>query len=156
MAAIAAPQGPGDWSPQKIFTKPDDDHTWLGSKWGTDTAESVGIDATKLTATTHYDPRTGWVKSGIPLGKITASGLYAPYNASATDGTQVLAGFLLDMVQLQWDATGITTTTLGGNLLWQGNIVVANVPGAPTLNNQTITTGIFRWAGVDYVAPAAS
>lgn len=36
------------------------------------------------------------LQAGMVLGKITASGKYAPYDNTAADGTQTAAGILLD------------------------------------------------------------
>ncbi|MEV0759531.1 head decoration protein [Nocardia sp. NPDC050435] len=63
---------------------------------------SVTLDMSKFTPATHY-PK-GYLPSGIVLGKITASGLYGPYDNTATDGREVAAGFL-------WDAFTPTDTT---------------------------------------------
>lgn len=35
------------------------------------------------------------VRTGAMLGKVTATGQWAPYDPDATDGTQTLAGFLI-------------------------------------------------------------
>ncbi|MEV2222749.1 head decoration protein [Nocardia vinacea] len=73
---------------------------------------NVTLDMTKFTAGTHY-PK-GYLPSGIVLGKITASGLYGPYDNAQTDGREVAAGFL-------WDA--FTPTDLTGKEaapLWVG------------------------------------
>ena len=44
---------------------------------------------------------TIWIKSGIPLAKITASGAYGPYDPNATDGRQnKIAGLLESMVEI--------------------------------------------------------
>ncbi|GAB2725913.1 hypothetical protein GCM10010442_54390 [Kitasatospora kifunensis] len=56
---------------------------------GTDQTETVTIDASKLVAGTHYVASTDFTQSysrllsGVPLGKITASGLYGPYDPAA-------------------------------------------------------------------------
>lgn len=73
----------------------DDSRQWLLSPHGTDpgTTPGVTLDVSAFTAATHY-PR-GFILSGIVLGKITASGLYGPYDDTATDGRQTAAGILL-------------------------------------------------------------
>lgn len=60
-----------------------DDQSWLASAHGTDTARSITLDTSAFTAGTHYPD--GYFKSGIPLGKITASGKYGPYASSASE-----------------------------------------------------------------------
>jgi hypothetical protein len=54
-----------------------EDQRWLGSAHGTDAAESITLDTSAFTSGTHYP--NGYFPSGLPLGKITASGKYGPY-----------------------------------------------------------------------------
>lgn len=70
------------------------DQSWLGSDHGTTAAEPVTLDKSAFTLATHYP--SGFFKSGIPLGKITASGKYGPYDNAAVDGRETLVGLLLD------------------------------------------------------------
>lgn len=61
---------------------------WLLSPHGTDpgTTPSITLDISAFTPAVHYP--NGYIPSGCPLGKITASGLYGPYNV--TDEVQTL------------------------------------------------------------------
>jgi hypothetical protein len=107
-----------------------DDRTWLASLDGVHEAQTVTVDTSKLTAGTHYTPGTQnqprhVINSGIPLGKITASGLYAPYTAAANDGTQILAGFLVAETAF---TPGSTKTA--GALLWRGEVQASKLPVA--------------------------
>ncbi|MFC7870720.1 head decoration protein [[Kitasatospora] papulosa] len=107
-----------------------DDRTWLASLDGVHEAQTIPVDTSKLTAGTHYTAGTQnqprhIIKSGIPLGKITASGLYAPYNAAASDGTQILAGFLVAETAF---TPGSTKTA--GALLWRGEVYASKLPVA--------------------------
>jgi hypothetical protein len=99
-----------------------DDQSWLGSAEGTDRATSITLDTSTFTSGTHYPD--GYFKSGIILGKITASGLYAPYNNAAADGTEVAAGLLLCAV----DAPAATTTDVQAAMLWHGRVLVSKLP----------------------------
>lgn len=54
-----------------------EDHSWLGSAHGTDSARTITLDTSAFTANTHYP--NGYFPSGLPLAKITASGKYGPY-----------------------------------------------------------------------------
>ena len=95
------------------------DPSWLASAHGTDAAGSATLDVTKFTAATHYP--LGYVLGGTPVGKITASGLYGPYDSEADDGTETLAGFVL------WD------TLVGGDkepfaLFDHGKVRTARLP----------------------------
>ncbi|ANA86363.1 head decoration [Gordonia phage OneUp] len=86
---------------------------------------SITLDLSKFVKGTHY-PK-GFVPSGIPLGKITATGLYGPYDNSATDGREVCAGFLWAHTDDVVDANGKTTAAL-----WFG-------PGAIQENELPVT-----------------
>jgi hypothetical protein len=69
----------------EAFTQ--EDQRWLGSAHGTDSARSVTLDTSAFTSGTHYP--NGFFPSGLPLAKITASGLYGPY-ASRTSEIQTV------------------------------------------------------------------
>lgn len=62
-----------------------EDQSWLASAHGTSSARPVTIDVTTLTADVHYP--NGFLPSGTPLAKLTASGLFAPYDPD-TDEVQ--------------------------------------------------------------------
>ncbi|MDX3130810.1 head decoration protein [Streptomyces europaeiscabiei] len=105
-----------------------DDRTWLASLDGVHEAQTITVDTSKLISGTHYTAGTlnqprHIIKSGIPLGKITASGLYAPYNSAASDGTQILAGFLVTETAF---TPGSAKTA--GALLWRGEVYAAKLP----------------------------
>ncbi|PZG20605.1 head decoration protein [Nonomuraea aridisoli] len=108
-----------------------DDASWLGSSHGTDAGRSITLDTSTFTPATHYPD--GYFPSGLPLGLITDGGKYGPYDAAATDGRQVLAGFLLDSVQ----APASDAVDVVGALLDHGRVIVAKLP-------------------VDFEAPAAA
>lgn len=58
---------------------------WLFADLGPRFHYNVTLDLTKFTAAHRKD---GTIKSGIFLGKITATGLFGPYDATATDGRE--------------------------------------------------------------------
>jgi hypothetical protein len=100
-----------------------DNQTWLASQHGLgDVGRPVTLDTSAFTAGTHYPQ--GFFKSGIPLGRITATGKYAPYNNALSDGTEVLAGFLLTPIKAAAD----TTVDPVGALMEHGQVVEANLP----------------------------
>lgn len=104
------------------------DRDWLASRHGTDSTETITLDLTKLTKSTHYVEPTatgphGYVRSGVPVGRITASGLYGAYDPAATDGRQVLAG----LVYAEAAFTG--TTKIPAALFWHGTVKTAKIPG---------------------------
>lgn len=97
-----------------------DDQTWLGSAHGTDSGMTVTLDKATFTAGTHYP--NGYLRSGTPLGKITASGKYGPYNDGATDGRQTLVGHLLT------PQTVGTGNDIVAPLFTHGRVVEARLP----------------------------
>ncbi|MCP3760649.1 head decoration protein [Streptomyces sp. TBY4] len=105
------------------------DRDWLASRHGTDSTETITLDLAKLTKSTHYSEPTataphGFVRSGVPVGRITASGLYGAYDPAATDGRQVLAG-------LVYAEAAFTpgTVKVPAALLWHGTVKTAKIPG---------------------------
>jgi hypothetical protein len=122
-----------------------EDQSWLASADGTDFARPVTIDITKLTPSIHYP--NGYLASGIPLAKLTATGLYAPY-APETDSVQsvtVTGAPTGGTFTLTWD--GDTTTALNHNCantdvlaalealadIGNGNVAVSGPVGGPFL-----------------------
>lgn len=100
-----------------------EDQSWLGSPHGVgDMARSITLDTSAFTEGTHYPD--GFLLSGLPLGKITATGLYAPYDNGAATGIEVLAGFLLTPQKVPADGT----TDIGGSLFEHGIVIEANLP----------------------------
>lgn len=91
------------------------DDSWLADRHGTDSTESITLDVSAFTSGTHYP--NGFLLSGLPLGKITASGKYGPYGASPSE-----------VQTLVIDATGGTydITFDGDNT---GNITYAGTAG---------------------------
>jgi hypothetical protein len=116
-----------------------DDQTWLGSSHGTSSARSITLDTSAFTSGTHYPD--GFFKSGLPLGKITATGKYAPYSNAASDGTETLVGFLLSPVK----APAATTTDVVGALLIHGIIVEAKLPVAVDSAGKTDVAGYIKF-----------
>jgi hypothetical protein len=97
------------------------DYTWLGSEFGTCATKSATLNASLFTTGTHAP--NGYYPSGLPLGKVTATGLYGPYKPAASDGTQNLAGFLFGDVALSR-----TGANVQGAVLEVGIINTAKVP----------------------------
>ncbi|MFI1607846.1 head decoration protein [Streptomyces griseofuscus] len=99
-----------------------DDQSWLASAHGTDTARPATLDTSAFTPATHYP--NGYFPSGLPLGLITATKLYGPYDNTASDGREVLAGFLFTAVS----APSVNTIDPQGALFWHGAVVEAKLP----------------------------
>lgn len=96
---------------------------WLWGPNGTEPGDnpSITLDISKFTAGTHYP--NGYIPSGCVLGKVTATGLYGPYNPGAADGTQVAAGLLFDSETV---ATGQTQAT--NAMLVRGSVNPLRLP----------------------------
>ncbi|MFJ5294556.1 hypothetical protein [Streptomyces sp. NPDC088348] len=81
-----------DFQPYSYTDSVTADRPWLASLVGVQDTNTITLDLTKFSAGTHYvvsanpllQGRTV-MKSGIPLGKVTASGLYAPYAGTTSE-----------------------------------------------------------------------
>lgn len=100
-----------------------DDKSWLRRREGTDDAMSVTLDLSLFTDTTHYPD--GFIPSGVTLGKVTASGLYGPYESGETDGREDFRGHLLSSVQVR--STNTTGKAVGA-LFWRGTVQESRLP----------------------------
>lgn len=71
-----------------------EDRSWDLGPHGNDPGSNpnAALLVSLFTAGTHY-PK-GFIPSGTLLGKVTATGLYGPFDPAATDGRQVAAGHL--------------------------------------------------------------
>lgn len=118
-----------------------DNQTWLGSEHGTSSGRPVTLDLSTFTAGTHYP--NGYLLSGLPLGKITASGKYGPYDHTtpATDGRQSFVGFLLTPVRVLFYGSGALEGDAEGSILLHGIVVTANLPIAVDSTGQTAAAG---------------
>jgi len=100
--------------------------SWLLSPHGTDpgTTPTVTLDVSAFTQATHYP--NGYIPSGVVLGKITATGLYAPYLSTNSDGTQTAAGILLSSVKIP--NLSDLTKDVGAAILVHGFVATAKLP----------------------------
>lgn len=102
-----------------------DDRPWLIGTHGVDLTPSVTLDISAFTKADHY--ANGYIKSGTVLGKITASGLYGPYDNTETDGTQTAVGILFSFVRAI-DEVGNTLTKVGGAIFVHGAVKESKLP----------------------------
>jgi hypothetical protein len=142
-----------------------DDQSWLGSLHGVEATESVTLDVSTFTAGVHYDVLGGWFKSGIPLGKITATGKYGPYAGrtnevqtvtitgapgggtfTLTYGGQTTAGIAYNA-----PASAVQSALVALTSLEPGDVTVTGVAGGP----YSVTFG-GNLAGEDVAALTAS
>ena len=74
-----------------------------------------------------------YIKSGVPLARITSSGLYGPYDPKATDGRQDrVAGLLESMLKVNVTVGGweVEDSEVVG-MRFRGNVIVKNLPVSP-------------------------
>ncbi|MFE1767195.1 hypothetical protein ACFW81_23630 [Streptomyces angustmyceticus] len=81
-----------DFQPLSYSDSATADRPWLASLVGVQDTNTITLDLTKFSSGTHYTAATSpflqgrnVMKSGIPLGKVTASGLYAPYSGPTSE-----------------------------------------------------------------------
>lgn len=115
-----------------------DDPSWLGSAHGTDSTETVTLDASLFTAETHYPD--GFIPSGTPLAKVTATGLYGPYDGAEDDGRETLVGFLIGPREVP-----TASAKIAAGLLVHGKVVEANLPIAVDANGKADVAARIRF-----------
>jgi hypothetical protein len=93
-----------------------DSKGWLLAKKGMDTCRSITLNLALFTTGLGF---SNPIPSGTVLGKVTASGLYGPYDPDGSDGRQTATGHLFDGVRLA-DAEGNAFTVSGAAMLWEG------------------------------------
>ena len=120
-----------------------DDQTWRYGEQLPGTV-SVTLDLTTFSnATTENKKKylTGlddsatevYIKSGVPLARITSSGLYGPYDPEAEDGRQErVAGLLESMLKVNVTVGGweVEDSEVVG-MRFRGNVIVAKLPVVP-------------------------
>ena len=121
-----------DIQPTTTETTVTADRRWLLSTFGTETNKTITLDLSQFASGTQYTPAANGlpnvIKSGMPLGKVTASGLYGPYDSAATDGTDTFAGLL------EFDVAFNTgSTKVGAALRIVGDVDVSKLPVAFTV-----------------------
>ena len=86
------------------------DQSWLGSDHGIYNCRTVPLNLSLFTAAEHYPD--GYLRSGQPLGKVTASGLYGPYQGDSSDEVQTLTVGGSGLTSFTLTFGGQTTTSL--------------------------------------------
>ena len=100
-----------DFSVTSRATGENQDTRWRASSHGEDSARPGQLDPTKFAAGTHYNLNgraDNVVPSGVAVGEITATKLYGPYDAAATDGREKLAGYVNDNAGVSLGASPAT------------------------------------------------
>jgi hypothetical protein len=120
-----------DLQPTTTETTSTANRRWLLSTYGTETNKTITLDIAQFGAGTYTEAANGVpnvIPSGTPLGKVTASGLYGPYDSAASDGTNTFAGLLETDTAFN---TG--STRVGAALRIVGDIDVSQLPVAFTV-----------------------
>jgi hypothetical protein len=117
-----------------------EDHSWLASRLGFDTARPITLDLSTFVAGTHYP--NGFIPSGMALGQKNADSLYGPYGASpseiqtitvdATGGTFTVTfdGEVTGALAFNISAANLQAALEGLASLNPGDVVVTGGPGA--------------------------
>ena len=99
------------------------------------TIDSASVDSGNTPTTT--------LRGGLVLGKVTATQEFKPYSATATDGSQVAVGILLES-QDMLDPYGTAEDKYTGRVVVGGNIDKDSVFGlTPQAEQQLINQGIY-------------
>jgi hypothetical protein len=116
-----------------------ENRSWLLSEWGTGPGEnpSVTLDISAFTPATHYP--NGYIPSGTPLGRITATSdanktMVGPYDNGAADGRETCYGLLMSAVKVPNPAD--TTKDTGGAAVVCGMVKLSKLPIALDANGQ--------------------
>lgn len=120
----------------------EEDNSWrYGEKSTNDSVSVTIVPELFKTADNKYLTGVGpkattvYIRSGIPLAKITSGanvGSYGPYDKQATDGRQTkIAGLLESMVSVNINLSGwdLDDPTVG--MTYRGDIVASNLPVKP-------------------------
>ena len=105
-----------------------DNRDWLASRHGEDMTVGLTLDIALFTKNTHYPE--GYVRSGQPLGRVTATGLYGPYDNSANDGREVCRYLLFSFVRAIDPNNGNTLAKVGGAGYLHGLVKESKLPVA--------------------------
>lgn len=106
---------------------PQDNQKWLVNG-SSGYLRSVTLDLSTFTkdeyfSTTDKEATVGYVKSGIPLARITSTGLYGPYDKDASDGRQLqVAGFLDTLFKVEYTRTGMKATANAASMRYSCHI----------------------------------
>ncbi|MCX2931400.1 head decoration protein [Mycobacterium sp. CVI_P3] len=111
-----------------------DNRAWLIGTHGVDLTPSVTLDISKFTKNTHYP--NGFIMSGTPLGIVTATNLYGPYDGAAVDGRDVCRGLLFSFVRAIDPANGNTLVKVSGARFVHGAVKESKLPIAIDANGK--------------------
>lgn len=101
------------------------DQRWIGpgGRSAIADARSITLNVALFDLVTAFPNR--YIPSGVVLGRVTATGLYGPYNDAATDGRQVAVGHLLVPEPVE---VGSTNNNHPVALYWWGEVIESLLP----------------------------
>ena len=114
--------------------------SWLLDRGGWE-FDNITLDISSFTAGTHYP--NGFIPSGVPLGKITATGLYGPYDNAAADGREVCRGHLGISTKVPNPAD--TTKDAGAPLVFAAVVKESKLPVAIDAAGKADVAGWIRY-----------
>lgn len=103
-----------------------EDRSWLVGQHGVDITPGITLDISKFTKATHFP--NGYIPSGTAIAKITATGLYGPYDNTLSNGQEVAGGLLFSSVRAVDTNTGNTLVKVGGARFIHGAVNAAKLP----------------------------
>jgi len=103
-----------------------EDHRWIapGGISALADCDTVVLDRSAFDLAGDFP--NGYVPSGVVLGKITSSGLYAPYDNALSNGLEVAVGFLA--VSVVMDRDNASTADELAALYWHGEVDESALP----------------------------
>ena len=87
---------------------------------------NVTLDISKFTQGTHFP--NGYIPSGCAIAKVTATGLFGPYDNTKSDGTEVLYGHTYADVRAVRQNGSVATKVGTGAVVNDAIISVAKLP----------------------------
>jgi hypothetical protein len=115
-----------DISIRTAATYLNEDQRWIGPGGisSMKDARSITLDRSGFDLVTAFP--NGFIPSGVVLGKLTATGLYAPYVDGVGTGLQTAVGLL--MVTVKMDPLSAATADVPAALYWKGEVVESMLP----------------------------
>lgn len=103
-----------------------DSKEWLATRKGFDTCRSVTLDLSLFTTGDGFGA-DDYIPSGTVIGLVTATGLYGPYDPTASDGTETAAGHIFEAARMS-DSDKNSFTRSVVPMLWEGVVIESKLP----------------------------
>ncbi len=109
-----------------------EDRSWLFGLAGPTDAISVTLDISAFNLAVYTSAPDNYIPSGVVLSKLTASGLYVPYDDVGTDGSETAACILFNTVKVPNPA--VLTIDCSSAGLIRGSVARLRLPVGHGLN----------------------